>query len=168
VSAVATAVTVRSAAAEDTGRIAEIWNREAIETLATTDTEARDLAAQRAWLAAHSPEYPVIVALFDGQLAGFAALAPYRPKPAFRRTVEDSVYVDRAWRGRGVGGLLLAHLLDAAATAGHHSMLARITAENSASRRLHERLGFRLVGIEEAVALKLGRWLDVAIYQRRL
>jgi phosphinothricin acetyltransferase len=166
VSAVAAALAVRPARAEDAARIAEIWNREALETLATTDTEPRDIAAQRAWLAEHSPAYPVIVACAD-QILGYAALTAYRPKPAFRRTVEDSVYVDRAWRGRGVGRLLVAHLIEAARAAGHHSMLARITADNHASRRLHEALGFRLVGLEEEVAFKLGRWIDVATYQVR-
>jgi phosphinothricin acetyltransferase len=183
VSAVATALAVRPARAEDAARIAEIWNREALETLATTDTEPRDVAAQRAWLAERSPAYPVIVACADldltdldltahggqmtGGVVGYAALTAYRPKPAFRRTVEDSFYVDRAWRGRGVGRLLVAHLIEAARAAGHHSMLARITADNHASRRLHEVLGFRLVGVEEEVAFKLGRWVDVATYQLR-
>jgi L-amino acid N-acyltransferase YncA len=213
VSAVATALAVRPAREEDAERIAAIWNREALETLATTDTEPRDVVAQRAWLAEHSPAYPVIVACAasgldpsgldpsgldrsgldrsgldrpwrsndgrsndgrsndrrsnDGQVVGYAALTAYRPKPAFRRTVEDSVYVDRAWRGRGVGRLLVAHLIEAAMAAGHHSMLARITADNHASRRLHETLGFRLVGVEEDVAFKLGRWIDVATYQLR-
>lgn len=165
-SAVATALTVRHATAEDAERIAEIWNHEVLETLSTTDTEPRDVASQRAWLAGHSPAYPVVVAV-TALVAGYAALTPYRPKPAFRHTVEDSVYVDRTWRGRGVGRRLLTHLIDAAMAADHHSMLARITTDNVASRRLHEALGFRLVGIEEDVAFKLGRWLDVATYQRR-
>lgn len=134
----------------------------------TTDTEPRTVAAQRAWLAAHSAAYPVVVAAVDDESAGFAALAPDRPKPAFRHTVEDSVYVDRAWRGRGVGRLLLEHLVDRARSAGHRSVMARITVENVASRRLREALGFRLVGTEEEVAFKLGRWVDVALYQRRL
>jgi phosphinothricin acetyltransferase len=167
VSLVATAVTVRAAVAADAAPIAEIWNHEVVHTLATTDTEPRDVAMQRAWLAAHSPAYPVVVAVCDDHVAGYAALAAYRPKPAFAHTVEDSVYVDRAWRGRGVGHRLLAHLIETAMAAGHHSMLARITADNIASRRLHEALGFRLVGIEEEAAFKLGRWLDVATYQRR-
>ena len=137
-------------------------------TLATTDTEVREVAAQRAWLAAHSTLYPVVVAMADDAVTGYAALAAYRAKPAFRSTVEDSVYVDRWWRGRGVGRLLLAHLLDRATALGHHSVLARITADNGTSRRLHERLGFRLIGIEEEVAFKLGRWVDVAVYQRRV
>jgi phosphinothricin acetyltransferase len=161
-------ITVRRALASDAARIAAIWNREVRDTLATTDTEPRTAAAQRAWLAAHTPAYPVLVAVVDDEIAGFAALAAYRPKPAFAHTVEDSIYVDEAWRGRGVGRRLLADLVDAAVAAGHHSMLARITVENLASRGLHEAAGFRLVGVEEAVAFKLGRWLDVALYQRRL
>lgn len=164
-------VTIRAAVPDDAARLAEIWNREVLETLATTDTEPRDAPAQRAWLAQHSALYPVVVAVASDrrvEIAGYAALTPYRPKPAFRHTVEDSIYVDRAWRGRGVGRQLLAHLLDAAGAAGHRSVLARITTANAASRRLHEALGFRLVGIEEEVAFKLGRWLDVATYQKSL
>ena len=165
------AVTVRAAVLDDAARLAEIWNREVLETLATTDTEPRDIAAQRAWLAQHSALYPVVVAVAgdsEDLVTGYAALTPYRQKPAFRHTVEDSVYVDRAWRGHGVGRRLLSHLLAGAAASGHRSMLARITTTNVASRRLHEALGFRLVGIEEEVAFKLGRWLDVATYQKSL
>jgi L-amino acid N-acyltransferase YncA len=169
VSALATAVALRFAEAGDAARIATIWNREALETLATTDTEPRDVAAQRAWLAGHSAAYPVVVATDDGgAVLGYAALTAYRPKPAFRGTVEDSIYVDRAARGRGVGRALLAHMLELAARHRHHSVIARITADNTASRRLHEALGFRLVGVEEEIAFKLGRWLDVAVYQRRV
>ena len=165
------ALTIRAAMPDDAARLAEIWNREVLEMLTTTDTEPRDEAAQRAWLAQHSALYPVAVAVVgepDAGVAGYAALTPYRPKPAFRHTVEDSVYVGRAWRGRGVGRRLLAHLLEVAAAAGHRSVLARITTANVASRRLHEALGFRLIGVEEEVAFKLGRWLDVATYQKSL
>ena len=168
-SALATRAALRLAHADDAARIAQIWNREALETLATTDTEPRDAAAQRAWLATHSAEYPVLVATADtGDVLGYAALTAYRPKPAFRATVEDSVYVDRAARGRGVGRALLARLLTLAARQRHHSVIARITSDNTASRRLHEALGFRLIGVEEEIAFKLGRWVDVAVYQRRV
>lgn len=166
--AVAKALSIRPARAADAARLAAIWNHEALTTFATTDTEPRGLAAQRAWLAQHSDAYPVLVATAANRVAGYAALTAYRPKTAFRHTVEDSVYVDREWRGAGVGRLLVAALLEQAARHGHHSVMARITAGNLASRRLHEALGFRLVGVEEEVALKLGRWLDVALYQRRL
>jgi L-amino acid N-acyltransferase YncA len=163
------AIRVRPASARDAGGIAAIWNREALGALTTTDTEPRSVVAQRRWLAAHAAEYPVIVATDgDERLAGFAALTAYRSKPAFRHTVEDSIYVERAWRGSGVGRLLLRELLRLADAHGHRSVIARITTENVGSRRLHESFGFRLVGIEEAVAFKLGRWLDVAVYQRLL
>jgi phosphinothricin acetyltransferase len=166
---VAAALALREARTEDAARLAAIWNHEVRTTMATTDTEVRDVAAQRAWLDAHSALYPVVVAaVADDDVAGYAALTAYRPKPAFRATVEDSVYVDRKWRGRGVGHALVAHLLERATALGHRSVIARITADNVASRRLHEQLGFRLIGIEEEVAFKLGRWLDVAVYQRRL
>jgi phosphinothricin acetyltransferase len=99
----------------------------------------------------------VVVAATDEEVAGYAALTVYR-------AVEDSVYVARRWRGLGVGRLLVTHLLERATALGHHSVFARITADNAASRRLHEQLEFRPVGI----AFKLGRWLDVAVYQRRL
>ena len=165
------AIRVRAAQPEDAAGIAAIWNHEALATLTTTDTEPRSVAAQRRWLASHSSGYPVIVAdgaARPGSLAGFAALTPYRPKPAFRHTVEDSIYVDRAWRGSGLGRLLLRELLRRAHAQGHRSVIARITTGNAVSRRLHESFGFRLVGIEREVAFKLGHWLDVAMYQRLL
>jgi L-amino acid N-acyltransferase YncA len=168
VAIVTAALALRPARAGDAERLAAIWNHEVRATYATTDTEVRDGAAQRAWLAAHSTRYPVVVAATDEEVAGYAALTVYRAKPAFLRTVEDSVYVARRWRGLGVGRLLVTHLLERATALGHHSVFARITADNAASRHLHEQLEFRLVGIEEEVAFKLGRWLDVAVYQRRL
>src|SRR5262245_38269587 len=97
-SVVEAALSVRLAVAADAERLAAIWNHEVLGATTTTDTEPRDAAAQRAWLAAHSPRYPVVVAVAAEEVAGYAALTPYRDKPAFRHTVEDSVYVDRRWR----------------------------------------------------------------------
>jgi len=166
--AVVTALSLRPARVDDVEALAAIWNHEVSTALTTTDTDIRDPAAQRAWITAHTDAFPVVVAAADDEIAGYAALTAYRAKPAFRRTVEDSVYVDRRWRGRGVGRLLVTHLLERATALGHHSVLARITADNLASRHLHEQLGFRLIGIEEEVGFKFGRWLDVAVYQHRL
>jgi phosphinothricin acetyltransferase len=162
------AVRVRAATDADNARIAAIWNHEVTTGTATTDTEPRDAAAQRAWLAAHDDGHPVLVAEAAGHVVGYGCLSPYRPKPAFRHTVENSVYVDRRHRGRGVGGALLAQLLAEAAGHGHHSVLARITADNAPSRRLHARHGFTTVGTEREVAFKHGRWLDVVVMQRML
>jgi len=149
-------------------QIAAIWDQEVIGTDATTDTEPRDDAAQREWLARHSDIYPVIVAVTNHDVVAYGSLTPYQPKPAFARTVEDSVYVRQDSRGAGLGAMILAELVRRAQARGHHSILARITARNTASLRLHTRHGFRPIGVERESAFKLGRWHDVTILQRRL
>jgi len=107
------------------------------------------------------PEHP-------DEVVAYGSLSPYQPKPAFARTAEDSVYVARDRRGLGLGGLILAELIRRGRALEHHSIVARITARNTASLRLHARHGFRQVGIERETAFKLGRWHDIAILQRRL
>ena len=162
------AVTVRDATEADLPQITAIWNHEVLWTDATTDTEPRDPSAQREWFARHPAGYPIVVAVTAAEVLAFGALAPYRPKPAFARTVEDSVYVKRGHRGAGLGDLILAELIRRARAHGHHSMLARITSANTASLRLHARHGFVVVGVEWEVAWKHNRWLDVTIVQLRL
>jgi phosphinothricin acetyltransferase len=159
---------IRPATAADNTAIAGIWNREVLQTAATSDTEPRDPDAQRIWLATHGPRHPVIVAAEDDEVVAFGALSPYRTKPSYVRTVEDSVYVKDGWRGKGLGGLVLGRLLTLAREHGHHSVIARITAPNEASLALHTRHGFARVGHERQVAFKHGAWLDVLTLQRVL
>jgi len=160
--------TLRRAAVADNDQIAAIWNREVAVTSATTDTEPRTPAAQRRWLARHGDAYPVVVAVDSDEVLAYGSLSPYRGKPAFRATVEDSVYVKVGARGMGLGRLVLGELLRLAGQRGYHAVMARITADNEVSRRLHAGLGFGLVGIECETAFKLGRWHDVALMQRIL
>lgn len=159
------AVRVRDARPEDNDQIAAIWNHEVLWTDATTDIEPRDTRAQREWLERHTGAYPALVAAAGGEVLAYGSLSPYRPKPAFARTVEDSVYVKRGHRGAGLGTLVLAELVRRARGLGCHSMLARITSGNPASIRLHERHGFSVAGVEREVAFKLGRWHDVMVLQ---
>jgi L-amino acid N-acyltransferase YncA len=159
---------IRPATPSDNDAIAAIWNREVRLTAATSDTEPRDAAAQRAWLTAHGPRHPVIVAVDGDEVVAFGALSPYRNKPAYARTAENSVYVKEGWRGKRLGGLVLDRLLELAGEHGHHSVIARITAVNEASLALHERRGFVRVGHERQVAFKHGMWLDVVTLQRIL
>jgi len=158
-------VTVRDARPEDNDQIAAIWNHEVLWTDATTDSEPRDAGAQRDWLARHTGDYAAVVAVAGDEVLAYGSLSAYRPKPAFARTVEDSVYVARGHRGAGLGSLVLGTLIERARELGCHSMLARITSQNAASIRLHARHGFRVVGVEHEVAFKLGRWLDVTVMQ---
>jgi len=161
-------VEIRDACEADLAQIAAIWDHEVLGSDATTDTEPRNPAAQRDWLARHTEIYPVIVAVTGHDLVAYGSLSPYQPKPAFARTVEDSVYVRRDRRGAGLGTMILGELVRRAGALGHRSILARITAKNTASLRLHARHGFRPIGLERESAFKLGRWHDVTIMQRHL
>jgi len=159
---------IRTATPRDNSAIAAIWYRAVRETTATSDTEPRGAAAQRAWLARHTDDYPAIVAVDGDEVVAFGALAPYRPKPSYAHTVENSVYVREGWRGKGLGGLVLDRLVALAQARGHRSVIARITASNETSLLLHERRGFVRVGHERRVAFKHGIWLDVVTLQRIL
>jgi L-amino acid N-acyltransferase len=156
---------IRLARGDDNAAIAAIWNLEAIGTIATTDTEPRTPVTQVAWLAAHSEDYPAVVAVDGDEVVAFGSLSPYRVKPSYRRTVEDSVYVKDGYRGKGFGSGVLGELLARARARGHHSVIARVTSENAESLRLHRRHGFQRAGYERQVAFKLGRWLDVVTLQ---
>ena len=98
-------------------------------------------------------------------MLGFGSLSPYKERAAYRTSVEDSVYVDRSLARRGLGRLILGHLLEIAENSGFHAVFARIEASGMPSRALHENCGFRLVGIETEVGRKFNRWLDVAVME---
>ena len=157
---------IRLARPDDAAGIADIYNTEVLESTVTFDLEPRSVAEQRAWLTERSGSYAVLVGEDDDGLAGFASLSPYRDRPAYRTTVENSIYVARSHRGRGVGGALLGELLVVAQDRGFHAVMARIVGGHAASIALHEAAGFALVGVEREVGRKFGRWLDVVVMQR--
>ncbi len=114
--------------------------------------------------------YPYLAAEADGALLGYAYAGPYRPRPAYKLTVEDSVYVAPAAQGRGVGRALLAALIEACERCGYRQMLAVIgdSPRQPGSIALHAALGFREVGRLPDVGFKHGRWLDTLLMQRAL
>jgi L-amino acid N-acyltransferase YncA len=113
--------------------------------------------------------FPYLVAEFDGAFAGYAYAALYRTRPAYRSTVEDSVYVAANMQGCGIGRALLAALIDAAAARGFRQMIAVIgDSEQTASIALHAALGFSYIGTLPNVGFKFGRWLDTVLMQRAL
>jgi phosphinothricin acetyltransferase len=153
-----------------------IYNPEVIETTVSFDLVPRSLEEQEDWILSHLDTHPCIVAVNDedevGELGargerivGFALVSPFRDRPAYATTVENSVYVHRVARARGVGEMLLRELIHTAGESGFHSLIARIVGENEGSIRLHEKCGFTLVGTELEVGRKHGRWLDVVEYQ---
>jgi L-amino acid N-acyltransferase YncA len=170
---------------EDAEAIRAIYNHEVTSGMNTFDLVARSLDDQRAWIDRHRGAHPAVVALGDaaegaaggpaadggartGQVLGFAVVSPFRDRPAYATTVEDSVYVHADHRGKGIGRMLLEELLALAGGHGFHAVIARISSENEPSVRLHRACGFELVGVEREVGRKHGRWLDVVELQRML
>ena len=153
----------------DAEALAAIYNVEVRESTVTFDLVERSLIDQLAWIDEHSGGHPAIVAV-DAREApvGFASLSPYRPRPAYATTVEDSVYVQRDLRGRGLGRLLLGELVDLARDHGFHSIIGRVVGDHDASIALHAALGFEQVGREREIGRKFNRWLDVVTMQKML
>ena len=162
------AFTVRLAERRDAEAIRAIYNLEVAESTVTFDLVPRTLDEQVDWINAHSGAHPAVVADEDGEVVGFGSLSPFKERPAYSPTVEDSVYVRRDRRGQGIGRLLLEDLLHLAVDHGFHTVMARIVGNHEASIALHVACAFELVGTEREVGRKFGHWLDVVEMQRML
>jgi len=161
-------VEYRLAVIDDAEAIREIYNREVVGSTSTFDLVPRSLEDQQVWIDEHSGAHPAVVAVDTGRVVGFGALTPYRTRPAYRTTVENSVYVDHAEQGRGIGRGLLEELIRLAGLHGFHAVMARIVGSNETSIGLHRSCGFELIGIEKEVGRKFSTWLDVALMQRMI
>jgi L-amino acid N-acyltransferase YncA len=161
-------VLLRLARPSDAEAVREIYNTEVIGSTVTFDMVPRSLEEQRRWLEDRSGALAVVVAEDEGEVVGFSSISAYRARPAYSTTVEDSVYVRRDQRGKGLGRDLLAEIVDVAAKQGFHTVMARIVGHHDASIELHRSLGFEVVGTEKEVGRKFNRWLDVVVMQRML
>jgi L-amino acid N-acyltransferase YncA len=160
---------VRAAEVHDVPAILEIYNDAILTTTATYDLEPTTLQARMTWYDDHvQKNLPVLVAIEDGRVAGFASLSQFREKPGYRFTVENSVYVSNGYRGKGVGARLLEAIVEAGRVRGFHAVIAGVDAENEVSIRLHARFGFVEMGRLKQVGHKFGRWLDVIYMQKIL
>jgi phosphinothricin acetyltransferase len=161
-------VGIRLAERRDAAGIQTVYNHYVTESTALFDMVPRTLDEQVQWLDEHSGGHPALVAERAGAVVGFGSLSPFRSRPAYATTVEDSVYLLEEHQGLGIGRQLLDELIRLAAAHGFHAVIARITGENEASIGLHAACGFELVGTEREVGRKFGRWLDVVEMQRML
>ena len=157
---------IRPATIDDAEAIRSIYNAEVTGSVHVFDLVPRTLAEQQAWLADHAGAHPAIVAVDDGTVAGFGSLSPFRPRPAYSTSVEDSIYVHADHRGQGVGKQLLTELVRLAGDFGFHAVFGRIVGHNEVSIAVHTACGFEMVGVEKEVGRKFGQWLDVVEMQR--
>ena len=155
------ATTIRPAAESDLVAINDIYNHYVLRSTCTYQDEPEPLDDRRRWFSHHGDKHPVIVAEVDGQVFGWGSLSAYHARSAYRRTVENSVYVHHQHHRHGIGSLLLQDLIVRARVLGHHAIIAGIDADQTASVALHARFHFEKVGHFKQVGFKFGRWLDV-------
>lgn len=162
---------IRAATTADAEAIAAIYRPHVLGSTATFETEPPDAAEMaRRCAAVRQAGFPYLVAESDGVVAAYAYAQAFRARPAYRFTVEDSIYVAPGFQGRGVGKALLAALIDNTAALGYRQMIAVIgdSARQTPSVALHRALGFEVVGRLPSVGFKHGRWLDTVQMQRSL
>jgi L-amino acid N-acyltransferase YncA len=147
--------------------ILAIFNEAIANSTALYDYHPRPREFMASWFDSKARgDYPVIGVEDDGgELLGFATYGPFRERPAYKYTIEHSVYVHARCRGQGVGRMLLGAIVLAAEKQDYHVMVGGIDAQNAVSIRLHESLGFKACGIVRQAGFKFGRWLDLAFYQ---
>ncbi|HEX5324806.1 MAG TPA: GNAT family N-acetyltransferase [Capsulimonadaceae bacterium] len=161
---------IRPATPADLPAILEIYNHEVLHANCTAEYEPRSMQVEEAWYRDHVEKgFPVLVAETpEGRIAGWSSLSPYHPRIGYRYTCEDSIYIAEEYRGKGLGKLLLAPLIESAREMGLHAVIGAITSDNEASIRLHAGFGFVEKGRLNEVIFKFDHWLDVTYMELML
>lgn len=161
---------IRNATVDDLAAVTRIYAHHVLHGLASFELEAPDvIEITRRYHAVRALNLPYLVAEVAGQVAGYAYAGVYRTRPAYRFTVENSVYVDTGYRGHGIGSALMPALIDGCERAGRRQIIAVIgDSANEASIRLHEKFGFARIGTLPAVGYKFGRWVDSVLMQKEI
>jgi phosphinothricin acetyltransferase len=164
------APTIRDARDDDMPAVQAIYAHHVLTGIASFELQPptlEELLRRRADVLLNG--LPYLVAELAGEVVGYGYATLYRPRPAYSNTVEDSVYVREGMGGRGIGQALLAEVIERCIADGRRQMVAVIgNSENHGSIALHTRMGFRTVGVFEAVGFKHGRWVDTVLMQRSL
>ncbi len=159
-------IEIRISIPEELPRLTEIYNEAVLNSVATFDTEPKTVAERKDWFDLHQdPRYPLVSALINDMPVGWGTLSPFHPRPAYNPTSEFSVYVDKDFRGKGVGRAILRDLLTRAKTLQYHSVIGMITGSNVPSLTMAKSIGFTQVGYYREVGRKFGAWQDVAVVQ---
>ncbi len=158
-------VSIRDATLEDIPAITAIYAQAVLHTLATLDTEEPTIASQTEWFRHHDDRHPVIVAVKDLEIVGWASLSEWSPRKGYSGTAEASVYVSPAYHRQGIGAELLRTIIARARSLGLHMLLARISSSNVVSIRLTEHCGFSRIGTMKEAGIKFGAYVDVEMLQ---
>jgi len=162
------ATTVRVATEQDLGSICGIYNWAIIDNHVTFDTQPYTVENRLQWWRDREAELTCLVAEIDGEVVGVAYSSWYRPKAAYRSSMETTIALSDGARGQGVGTVLLGELLDRLATQGVHRAVAVVALPNEASIALHHKLGYQTIGVLTEVGYKLGRYWDTEILEKQL
>jgi L-amino acid N-acyltransferase YncA len=148
-------------------QILSILNDAILHTRALYEYHPRTLESMDDWFAEKTAgNYPVIGAVNDdGEFMGFATYGKFRMRPAYKYTVEDSLYVDKRFQGQGIGSRLMQELIETAKSQNYHVLVGGIDATNEPSIALHKKFGFRFCGRIEEAGFKFGQWMDLDFYQ---
>jgi phosphinothricin acetyltransferase len=164
----ADSITIRHALLSDAAAIAGIYNEAILTTTATFDTEPKSVEDRTQWLQSHDERHPVLVAVADGAIVGWASLTRWSDRAAYDDTAETSFYVHSTARGRGIGRKLKEATIQEAQRLGYHTLIARVAEGSHESLHLNESAGFAHVGTLKEVGRKFGKLLDVHILQKML
>jgi len=160
---------MREASENDLMAILEIYNDAILNTTAIYAYEPHDIEERKQWYDERKEKgHPVLVYEEDNKITGFATFEQFRSYPAFKYSLEHSVYVHKDYRKRGIGIRLMKQLIKSANELGYAIMVAAIDSENTGSIELHKKLGFEYAGTIKKSGFKFGKWLDLVFYELKL
>jgi len=159
-------VEIRRAELKDLEGITKIYNNVILNSIATFDTEEKTVDQQTTWFKEHSSKNPLIVAVEQDEIIGWAALSKYSTRCAYLDTVELSLYVKEGDQGKDIGKKLMEEIVDEGRKGEVHAIISRITEGNEISVHLHKSVGFEHIGIYKEVGSKFGKRLDVYLMEK--
>lgn len=157
---------IRVAVTDDVERILHIYNQGIEDRIATLEVDQKDIAYMNNWFQQHQDRYAVIVAEYDNEVIGWASLNPYSQRCAYDGVADLSIYIDRTFRGRGVGSMLLQHLEEIAKEKNFYKIVLFTFPFNQNGQALYHKLGYRDVGVFEKQGILDGKYVDVKIMEK--
>jgi len=161
-------IVIRRAQISDLDAITAIYNEAILTTTATFDIEPKNISEQTKWFQSHDERHPVLIAVLEGSVVGWASLSKWSERSAYNDTAETSFYVGSGYQNRGIGRKLKEAIIEEARRLQFHTLIAQVAGESEISLHLNESFGFVHIGTLKEVGRKFGKLLDVHILQKML